>query len=207
MKNLIQLAIILLILACKPLVANINSKSEIEKEITNYSNEETAKMMENLEYQLQHTKFYDPSYQSIKYPNGDVSITTGVCADVVIRALRAISIDLQKEIHEDMVSNFSKYPNNWGLTKTDKNIDHRRVLNILTYLKNKGKSSNLSSKASDYLPGDIVCWKLENNLYHIGIVYNKIGQNNIPLVVHNIGSGAKCENVLFEWDIIGHFRI
>lgn len=54
---------------------------------------------------------YTPNYVAIKYPNGDVPAKTGVCTDVVIRAYRKLGIDLQKEVHEDLKANFSKYPN------------------------------------------------------------------------------------------------
>src|SRR5690349_8017099 len=76
---------------------------------------------------------YDPTYFSIPYPNGDVPADKGVCTDVVIRAYRKMGIDLQKEVHEDMKSNFSKYSKKWGLKTTDKNIDHRRVPNLMTF--------------------------------------------------------------------------
>jgi uncharacterized protein YijF (DUF1287 family) len=81
---------------------------------------------------------YDPSYFQLDYPNGDVPQDKGVCTDVVIRAYRKIGIDLQKEVHEDMKSNFSKYPKIWGLTKPDKNIDHRRVPNLMTFFTRHG---------------------------------------------------------------------
>ena len=56
------------------------------------------------------TKEYDPSYTVLDYPGGDVLRRTGVCSDVVVRALRGVGIDLQKEVHEDMASHFGDYP-------------------------------------------------------------------------------------------------
>ncbi|QXP54640.1 DUF1287 domain-containing protein [Cellulophaga sp. HaHa_2_95] len=150
---------------------------------------------------------YDPSYFSIDYPNGDVPKGKGVCTDVVIRAYRKIGIDLQKNVHEDMKVNFSVYPQIWGLTRTDKNIDHRRVPNLMTYFKRKGAEKRISDKPKDYLPGDIVCWNLGGATTHIGIVVDKKstdGKRN--LIVHNIGSGQVLADCLFDYKIIGHYR-
>jgi uncharacterized protein YijF (DUF1287 family) len=150
---------------------------------------------------------YDPSYFSIPYPNGDVPPTKGVCTDVIIRAYRKRGIDLQKLIHEDMVLNFNKYPNNWGLTSTDKNIDHRRVPNLMVFFSRFGTVKSNNQKASDYIPGDIVCWSLGNGLTHIGIVAKpKSSDNNRHLIVHNIGAGQVLEDCLFNFKIIGHYR-
>jgi uncharacterized protein len=149
------------------------------------------------------TKTYDPGYVSLKYPNGDIDPSKGVCADVVVRAMRAIDVDLQSAIHVDMSANFKKYPRNWGLTKPDKNIDHRRVLNLMKFLERKGKTL---AKA-EYAPGDIVAWKLKGGLFHIGIVSTSVvpGAHRYS-IIHNIGSGAKEEDVLNEYEIIGHYR-
>ena len=150
---------------------------------------------------------YDPSYFSIDYPNGDVPIDKGVCTDVVIRAYRKIGIDLQKEVHEDMKANFSSYPKIWGLKSTDKNIDHRRVPNLMTFFKRKGAEKSISEESIDYKPGDIVCWNLGGAITHIGIVVDKKskdGKRN--LIVHNIGGGQVLEDCLFDFKIIGHYR-
>ncbi len=150
---------------------------------------------------------YDPSYFSIDYPNGDVPSDKGVCTDVVIRTYRKIGIDLQKEVHEDMKLNFSSYPRIWGLKTTDKNIDHRRVPNLMTYFKRKGAAKPISNKANDYLPGDIVCWNLGGAITHIGIVVNKKSQDGKRnLIVHNIGGGQVLADCLFDYKIIGHYR-
>ena len=153
------------------------------------------------------TVSYDPSYFSITYPNGDVPSDKGVCTDVVIRAYRKVGVDLQKEVHEDMKANFAVYPKNWGLKTTDKNIDHRRVPNLMTFFKRKGAKKLISDKAEDYLPGDIVCWNLRGGILHIGIVVDKKskdGKRN--LIVHNIGAGQVMEDCLFDFKIIGHYR-
>ncbi|CAN0601644.1 unnamed protein product, partial [Ectocarpus sp. 12 AP-2014] len=133
---------------------------------------------------------YDPSYFSIDYPNGDVPSDKGVCTDVVIRAYRKTGVDLQKLVHEDMKANFTNYPKIWGLISTDKNIDHRRVPNLMTFFKHKGAEKPITDNPEDYLPGDVVCWNLGGAVTHIGIVVNKKSNNgNRYLIVHNIGSG------------------
>ena len=150
---------------------------------------------------------YDPSYFSIDYPNGDIPNNKGVCTDIVIRAYRKIGIDLQKEVHEDMKANFNLYPKIWGLKTTDRNIDHRRVPNLMTFFERKGSIKAISNKPGDYLPGDIVCWNLGGAITHIGIVVNKRskdGKRN--LIVHNIGAGQVLEDCLFNYKIIGHYK-
>lgn len=149
---------------------------------------------------------YVPDYVSLEYPGGDVPIETGVCTDVVIRALRKTGIDLQKLVHEDMKANFSRYPRNWGLSRTDRSIDHRRVPNLRTFFKRKGKSLAVTEKKEDYLPGDLVTCTVAGRLPHIMIVSDKKNENGIPLVIHNIGSGTKEEDRLFDFPITGHYR-
>jgi uncharacterized protein len=150
---------------------------------------------------------YDPSYFTIPYPNGDIPAGKGVCTDVIIRAYRKLGIDLQKEVHEDMVKNFNKYPNIWGLKTTDKNIDHRRVPNLMVFFTRHGEVKPITQNSGDYLPGDLICWNLGGNITHIGIVVNKKsndGKRN--LIVHNIGGGQVLADCLFEFEIIGHYR-
>lgn len=156
--------------------------------------------------QTEYTFYYDSSYTRINYPGGDVPRERGVCTDVIIRAFRKVGVDLQKEVHEDMRKSFAAYPNRWGLTAPDSNIDHRRVPNLRTYFERKGKALAVTSNPEDYLPGDIVTWNV-NGLPHIGMVINFWSDNaeNFQLV-HNIGRGVKVEDVLFAWRITGHYR-
>ena len=155
----------------------------------------------------EHSVTYDPSYFSINYPNGDVPSDKGVCTDVIIRAYRLVGIDLQKEVHEDMKVNFSKYPKIWGLNTTDKNIDHRRVPNLMTYFKRQEAAKPITKNATDYQPGDVVAWNLGGAITHIGIVANKKSSDgNRNLIVHNIGAGQVLEDCLFKFKIIGHYR-
>lgn len=150
---------------------------------------------------------YNPAYIVISYPNGDVPSNMGVCTDVIIRAYRKMGIDLQKLVHDDMVQNFSIYPKIWGLKQPDKNIDHRRVPNLMTFFKRKGISKPITTNAKDYAPGDIVCWNLGGSVTHIGIVVNHKSQDGLRYqVVHNIGAGQVMEDCLFDYKIIGHYR-
>lgn len=149
---------------------------------------------------------YDPRYFSIPYPNGDVPSDKGVCTDVIIRAYRKLGIDLQRKIHEDMRANFSKYPKKWGLKKTDRNIDHRRVLNQAMFFSRFGSVKEISNKSEDYLPGDIVTWDLGNGITHIGIVTDRMSADKKrPLIVHNIGQGQVLQDCLFSYKITGHY--
>ena len=169
---------------------------------------EIRKILESATKQTKITKNYDPNYVVIPYPNGDVPMETGVCSDVVIRSFRAAGVDLQKEIHEDMTENFAVYPQKWKLPKPDANIDHRRVPNLQKYFERKGKAISITDKAEDYKPGDVVSWDLNGKgMTHIGIVSNIFNENtNRYSIIHNVGAGAKIEDVLFDWKITGHFR-
>jgi uncharacterized protein YijF (DUF1287 family) len=165
------------------------------------------KIIENAIWQTTVTTLYDPAYRRMEYPGGDLPIERGACSDVIIRAFRSAGIDLQKEIHEDMEKSFDLYPRKWGLIKTDTNIDHRRVHNIMTFLNRQKKSVPVSHQEQDYEPGDIVTWNLPGNIDHIGIVTDvRVADSERYMVVHNIGAGAKLEDVLFEFEITGHFR-
>ena len=158
--------------------------------------------------QVGKTVLYDPSYQVLAYPNGDVPMDRGVCTDVVIRAMRtAFGLDLQKQVHEDMETHFSLYPDNWGLKFPDKNIDHRRVPNLQTYFKRQGWGLDISTRTDAYKPGDIVTCRVPPHLPHIMIVSDRRNRKGVPYVIHNIGRGAKEDDCLFEFEITGHFRI
>jgi uncharacterized protein len=150
---------------------------------------------------------YDPAYFSIGYPNGDVPANKGVCTDVVIRAYRKLGIDLQKEVHEDMRANFSLYPKKWGLKKPDKNIDHRRVPNLMTFFTRYGTVLKTVQNPELYQPGDVVCWDLGGGVTHIGLVVKrKSADGKRRMIVHNIGAGQVLEDCLFSYSIIGHYR-
>jgi uncharacterized protein YijF (DUF1287 family) len=155
-----------------------------------------------------HQVTYDPGYVAIAYPGGDVPADSGVCSDEIIRIYRAVGIDLQKEVHEDIVRNFSAYPmSRWQQQHPDRNIDHRRVANLMVFFSRKGQELTLSSRGKDYAPGDLVAWDLGNGAIHIGMVVDQRDPlTHRYLIVHNIGAGPKMEDVLFDWNIIGHYR-
>jgi uncharacterized protein YijF (DUF1287 family) len=156
-----------------------------------------------------HSVRYDPGYVKIPYPGGDVPADTGVCTDEVIRTYRAVGVDLQKEVHEDMQHNFSVYPREkgWLNRSPDTNIDHRRVPNLMVFFARKGETLRVTSQAENYTPGDLVTWDLPGNLPHIGMVVDrKSGASGRYMIVHNIGQGPKIEDVLFDWKITGHYR-
>ena len=156
-----------------------------------------------------HSVKYVSAYVHLDYPGGDVPADTGVCSDEIIRAYRAVGVDLQKEVHEDLVKNWREYPPKaqWHQAHPDASIDHRRVPNLMVFFSRKGESLPISMRAEDYAPGDLVTWDLGGNVPHIGMVVNvKSAETGQPLIVHNIGQGPKMEDVLFNWKITGHYR-
>lgn len=164
----------------------------------------SPQIVQSARNQIGKTVRYDPAYSTLKYPMGDVPMEKGVCTDVVIRALREQKMDLQQLVHQDMKKNFSVYPKRWGLKRPDPNIDHRRVLNLITFFTRQGWAVQ---QKGDFRAGDIVTWELNGNrLPHIGIVSDqKIGDT--PLIIHNIGAGTQEENLLHKHTITGHFRL
>jgi len=153
------------------------------------------------------TTGYDPAYVKLDYPGGDVPPDRGVCTDVVIRALRKVNVDLQVLVHEDKKKSPEAYPSDWGGNPLDANIDHRRVPNLMVFFHRAGKEVPASKVETDYLPGDIVVWRLPSGLLHIGLVTDRLAPGtNRPLMVHNIGQGAQCQDVLFNFTLVAHYR-
>lgn len=163
-----------------------------------------AAAVERTNHQVQ----YDGSYQQIAYPNGDVAADRGACTDEVVRAYRAVGIDLQKEVHEDMQANFAVYPHRFGLSQPDTNIDHRRVPNLMTFFARKGQQLPITNNPADYTPGDIVTWNLGGGQTHIGIVVDVPSETDAARwqIMHNIGAGPQIQDALFAWQITGHYR-
>lgn len=153
----------------------------------------TTRLIEAARDQVGVTRYYDPAYVRLDYPMGDVPRDRGVCIDVVIRAYRdAFDFDFQKAVHEDMAANFAVYPRNWGLSRTDRNIDHRRVPNIETWLKRRGHQR----PARDWRPGDLLTCRVPRNLPHIAIVSDRRGADGQYKVIHNIGRGTREETLI-----------
>ncbi|MFH2051310.1 MAG: DUF1287 domain-containing protein [bacterium] len=154
-----------------------------------------------------HQVRYDGSYRRLAYPGGDVPDSLGVCTDLVIRSYRALGVDLQRLVHEDMIRDFDAYPAQWGLDGPDANIDHRRVPNLQAFFRRSGAELGVTDEPADYLPGDLVTWMLPGNLPHIGIVTDHwSGDGARPLIVHNIGRGPRLEDCLFSFTVTGHYR-
>lgn len=187
--------------------AVVPAPSPVARPLTPIASPQLKQFLEAAIEQSKVTTGYDPSWVKIDYPNGDVPSDTGVCSDVIVRAFRKAGIDLQKEVHEDMTRAWSEYPRKWGARGTDTSIDHRRVLNLTTYFDRQGKSLPVTNERADYLPGDVVAWELSPGVEHIGILTNLSSEaDKHYLIVHNIGAGARVEDVLLTWKIIGHYR-
>ena len=149
---------------------------------------------------------YDPAYKRLAFPGGDVDRFTGVCTDVLIRAYRdAFGLDLQALVNADMRSAFSAYPKRWNLNGPDRNIDHRRVPNLEAFFARARARLAVPSAASAWQPGDIFTALIDNRLPHIGIVSDRLADGR-PLVLHNIGNGAREEDALTAHPITGRFR-
>lgn len=168
----------------------------------------STRLVEAALSQIGRTVSYDPAYAKIAYPGGDVPLDRGVCTDVVIRAYRhGLGFDLQKAVHEDMAANFAAYPKHWGLSRTDTNIDHRRVPNLQAYFKRRNARLAVTTRAKDYGAGDLVSMMLPGNLPHIGIVSSAMNDDQSrPLLIHNIGAGTQLQDVLFTYPVTGHYR-
>ena len=196
-------------LASVLVLASAISMAQTPTAAWNAQHEFLKKLAAAAEERTHHVVRYDPAYVRIPYPGGDVPADTGVCTDEVIRSYRAVGVDLQKEVHDDMEQNFSAYPRKWRWLSghPDTNIDHRRVPNLMVFFSRKGETLGITQQAEDYLPGDIVTWDLGGGVPHIGIVvHQKSAASGRFLIVHNIGQGPKMEDVLFQWKITGHFR-
>ena len=194
-----------------PLLATLVFLPSTVSQTTSAAHQQFLKRLVDAAIERTHHKVrYVSEYVKIPYPGGDVPADTGVCTDEVIRSYRAVGIDLQKEVHEDMAQNLSAYPHTYRghlVRHTDSNIDHRRVPNLMVFFQRHGEPLPITNQAQDYKPGDLVTWDLSTNVPHIGIVVDqKSGWTGRPLVVHNIGQGPRMEDVLFDWKITGHYR-
>jgi uncharacterized protein len=169
--------------------------------------DDAARLVEAARARTRVHEVYDGSYRAIPYPNGDVPADRGVCTDLVVRAYRALGIDLQQRVHEDMRAHFDEYPKSWGLRRPDPNIDHRRVPNLQVFLARAGAAIAVGRDVSDYRAGDLVTWMLPGNLPHIGIVSDRrVAGTDRPLTLHNIGAGPVEDDILFRYPITGHYR-
>jgi uncharacterized protein YijF (DUF1287 family) len=189
--------------ACLVLLGTLSAQSPPPSARSDFVARLVAAAVERVQHQVR----YDGSYRRIPYPGGDVPAGVGACTDEIVRIYRAVGVDLQKEVHQDMLAHFDAYPHRWGLARPDSNIDHRRVPNLAVFFARHGESLPVTDRAKDYQPGDLVTWDLGHGVPHIGMVVDrKTFFADRPLVVHNIGAGPKMEDVLFSWKITGHYR-
>jgi uncharacterized protein len=166
----------------------------------NQKSRPTDPVVEAARSQIGVTVEYNPAYEKLTYPGGDVPRQRGVCTDVVIRALRdARGFDLQQLVHEDMKANFGLYPNLWDLKSTDSNLQ--------TYFKRMGWDMKISSDQDDYQPNDLVTCKVDSGRPHIMLVSDRCNSKGTPLIIHNLGSGTQEQDALFRWKLTGHFRL
>ena len=188
-------------LAAVPICLAANGQDDSSQSQRQFTQKLVVAAIERTHHQVR----YVSAYVAIPYPGGDVPASTGVCTDEIIRIYRAVGIDLQKEVHEDMLRNFGAYPHKWQ-RRPDSNIDHRRVPNLMVFFARKGTVLTTSRRSDDYLPGDLIAWDLGGGITHIGIVVDRKGASGGYMVVHNIGRGPQMEDVIFDWKIIGHYR-
>ncbi len=163
-------------------------------------------LVEAAREQIGVTVIYDPAYRQLDYPGGDVPAERGVCTDVIVRAFRRLGVDLQVLVHEDMTAAFAAYPQLWGLSRPDRNIDHRRVPNQATFFERQGAARAAGRRVEDFTAGDVVTWRLASGVPHIGIVSDRRSEAGVPLVIHNIGRGAVEEDVLFAYEVTGRYQ-
>lgn len=173
-----------------------------------------AQLVEAARRQVGVTTGYDGHYRTMSYPGGDVPRSTGVCADVIVRAARdAWGVDLQRLVHEDMARDFAAYPRRWGLPGPDSNIDHRRVPNLETYFTRQRAALWRASGwtwgmgfSGELQPGDLLTWRsFPNGGPHIALV----SQGGAwPLVIQNHGWGVREDWLVQQWldGAKGHFR-
>jgi len=192
----------LAVAATKPSVATLTRRPDR----SNLPQDVGTRLAIAAENQVGVTTIYELQYVRLDYPNGDLPLERGACTDVIVRAFRAVGVDLQARVHEDMLKNFSVYPKDWGLKTPDTNIDHRRVQNLTKYFDRMGKQ--VSGNADEnFKSGDVVSWQLDGWMQHIGIVaVDIVPGTNRHFMIHNIGAGTQQEDVLHSFPIIAHHR-
>jgi len=191
MFRLIAVFLILMMMGSLPAVA------EPDQAPVDSSETFAARLVAAARQQIAIPTIYDPTYREIPYPGGDVPWYFGVCTDVVVRAYRALGIDLQQLVHTAKVGS------------GDRNIDHRRVTVLGRFFSRYGKSLPITTDPKNYLPGDIVTYYVPDGTFsktHIAIVSDRQNWVGVPLVIHNRGYGVQEEDWLFADKITGHYR-
>ena len=142
-----------------------------------------------------------PKYKSKYYATGYPDDEYGVCTDVVAFSLLNAGYDIKELLNKDVLEKQEKY----NISIIDKNIDFRRVNNLLVYLKrNSITLTNDINDINNWQGGDIVVFP-----YHIGIVSDKRNKKGISLVIHHASTWQLHyeEDILEKQTIVGHFRI
>lgn len=167
----------------------------------------TRKLVRNARRQIGVTTGYDPAYVTLDYPGGDIPRETGVCTDVVIRAYRdAFDVDLQVLVHDDMKAAFGSYPKTWGLTRADRNIDHRRVPNLERYFERQNYERDAPGTREDWQAGDLLTMRLGGRLPHIAIFSGHDALTGRAMFIHNIGGGTREDGLYADYDSPRRFR-
>lgn len=159
---------------------------------------------------------YEDAYYAIDPINGDIPASKGRAEDLVVRAYRAIGIDLQQHVHQDISQHFDKYPQIFGRKMADPNIDHRLTENLRRFFRRAGAEILVldadgqqapSRNPQDYHYGDVVTWRLAGGRSHIGIIVPGPEEDrDSRWIVHNIDAGPVWEDCLLDYKITGHYR-
>ena len=153
------------------------------------------------------TTHYDRGYTQLRYPGGDLPRDRGVCTDVLSRAYRdAFGLDLQALVHADMQHAFAAYPQRWGLTHPDANIDHRRVPNLAMFFTRQGARLPLPHDPNGWQPGDIFTCLIGGTTPHTGIISDRRPGGRPGCVIENVGAGVREQVTLFDYMLTGRFR-
>jgi uncharacterized protein YijF (DUF1287 family) len=182
-----------------------------------------AKVVDRARQEVTRAVRYDPGYRVLTfkaeidthkavYPAGDVDPAIGVCTDLVVRALRAASLDLQRSVHDDVLAHPEAYPS--IAARPDANIDHRRVTPVLLWMQRHARSlprgTVTASDRATWLAGDVVVWAFhpcpQCTPDHVGIVSDRARGDGLPKVLHNLGPTPTEDDALDEWTVLGHFR-
>jgi uncharacterized protein YijF (DUF1287 family) len=140
-------------------------------------------------------------YVALSYPGGDVPRHQGVCTDVIVRAVRNAGLDLQRDLHEDIIKRRKAFP--MIKKNADANIDQRRVGTLLPYFKKHWEShaAKLDDPQDPLRPGDIILmdtFPSRSGPDHIGIISDTLGPGGLPLVINAWDTGT----VTSEMDLL-----
>jgi uncharacterized protein YijF (DUF1287 family) len=155
---------------------------------------------------------YTEGYMTMTYPMGDVPRAVGVCTDVIVRAVRNAGVDLQRELHQDILRARASYP--MIKARPDPQIDQRRVATLLPYFKRHWEqhSARIDDPADPLRPGDVLfmdTFPSRSGPDHVGIVSDTIGPDGLPMVINNWTNGTVTAemNLLTFVPVLHRFRL